>query len=157
MILPHGGKTPAIDPSAWIAPTATVAGDVVVGPGCRVGFGASVVSEGAPLVLGTNVIVMENAVVRATATHPTTIGSHCVIGPLAPELPVRDAPELVVHDRKQSIEGGLISAPPGDKKRRDVVAMSGFHEHLRAQEWGWATLASAVDARQWAGPVVPTT
>jgi carbonic anhydrase/acetyltransferase-like protein (isoleucine patch superfamily) len=26
---------------------------------------------------------MENAVVRATATHPTTIGSHCLIGPLA--------------------------------------------------------------------------
>src|SRR5690349_7169836 len=83
MILPHHGKTPTIDPSATIAPTATVAGDGTVGPGCRIGFGACVVSEGAPLVLGTNVIVMENAVVRATATHPTTIGSHCLIGPLA--------------------------------------------------------------------------
>jgi carbonic anhydrase/acetyltransferase-like protein (isoleucine patch superfamily) len=83
VILTHQGKTPSIDAAAQVAPTATIAGDVRLGPGCRVGFGASLVSEGAPLVLGTNVIVMENAVVRATATHATTIGDHVVIGPLA--------------------------------------------------------------------------
>ena len=83
MIITHLNKTPAIDPSAYVAPNATVCGDVQIARGCRIMFGACVASEGAPLRLGRNCIVMENAVIRATTHHALTIGSHCLIGPHA--------------------------------------------------------------------------
>ena len=40
MIIDHNGDSPKIDPSAWIAPNATVCGNVTVGPGCRIMYGA---------------------------------------------------------------------------------------------------------------------
>jgi carbonic anhydrase/acetyltransferase-like protein (isoleucine patch superfamily) len=79
----HLNKRPVIDPSAYIAPNATVCGEVTVGAGCRILFGACVVSEGEPIHIGENSIVMENAVVRATDLHPTKIGANCLIGPHA--------------------------------------------------------------------------
>lgn len=83
MIVTHLGKRPRIDPSAYVAPNAVVCGDVAVGAGCRVMFGACVVAEGGSVELGENCIVMENAVVRSTGRHSTKIGSHCLIGPHA--------------------------------------------------------------------------
>lgn len=84
MIIAHAGKSPRIDPAAWIAPDATVCGDVEVGAGARVLHGARIVGEaGGSIRIGRDVIVMENAVVRAGPRHPCSIGDHCLIGPHA--------------------------------------------------------------------------
>lgn len=81
MIITHHGKTPVIHSTAWIAPDATVCGDVVIGPHSRVLFGARIIAEGERIEIGNHCIVMENAVVRSTARHSTCIGNHCLIGP----------------------------------------------------------------------------
>ncbi len=81
MILSHLGKRPTVDPSATVASTATVCGDVTIGPGSRVLHGATVVAEGGRIRLGRDCIVMENAVVRATARHDCAVGDHCLVGP----------------------------------------------------------------------------
>lgn len=81
MWLEHDGKAPKVHPEAWIAPTATLCGDVTVGPGTRIMHGAQVVAEGGSIEIGTACIVMENAVLRATARHSAAIGDHCLIGP----------------------------------------------------------------------------
>jgi len=81
MLLEHLGKSPKIHPSAQVAPNAIVCGDVTIGPGARIAFGASIVAEGTSIELGENCIVMENAVIRSTDKHSTRIGSHCLIGP----------------------------------------------------------------------------
>ncbi|HET6157555.1 MAG TPA: gamma carbonic anhydrase family protein [Dongiaceae bacterium] len=84
MIITHAGQTPRIDPAAWIAPDATVCGDVEVAAGARVLHGARIIGEaGGRIRIGRNVIVMENAVVRAGPRHPCSIGDHCLIGPNA--------------------------------------------------------------------------
>ncbi len=83
MIIEHLGKRPRIAPSAWIAPTATVCGDVNVGENARVLFGASVIAEGGRIEIGSNGIVMENAVVRSSERHSTSIGDNTLIGPCA--------------------------------------------------------------------------
>jgi carbonic anhydrase/acetyltransferase-like protein (isoleucine patch superfamily) len=83
MIVTHLDKTPDVHPSAYVAPNAVVCGDVKVGAGCRVMFGACVVAEGGTVELGENCIVMENAVVRSTSRHSTKVGSHCLVGPHA--------------------------------------------------------------------------
>jgi carbonic anhydrase/acetyltransferase-like protein (isoleucine patch superfamily) len=83
MILSHDNRRPIIHESAYIAPNATVCGDVRIGVGCRIMFGACVIAEGQPIVLGDDCIVMEHAVVRSTDEHPLSIGQHCLIGPHA--------------------------------------------------------------------------
>jgi carbonic anhydrase/acetyltransferase-like protein (isoleucine patch superfamily) len=84
MILSHAGKAARIDPAAWIAPDATICGDVEIAAGARVMHGARIVGEaGGAVSIGRDVIVMENAVVRAGPRHPCSIGDHCLIGPHA--------------------------------------------------------------------------
>jgi hypothetical protein len=53
-----------IDRTAWVAPTAVLAGDVTLGPGARVLHGAVLNGDHGPIVLGENVLVMENALLR---------------------------------------------------------------------------------------------
>ncbi len=82
MQIEHDGKRPTVDPAAWIAPDATLCGDVAIEAGARVLHGARIIGEaGGAVRLGRDTIVMENAVVRATARHGCRIGNHCLIGP----------------------------------------------------------------------------
>jgi carbonic anhydrase/acetyltransferase-like protein (isoleucine patch superfamily) len=84
MNITHAGSAPRIDPAAWVAPDATICGDVEIAAGARVLHGARIVGEaGGKIRIGRDVIVMENAVVRAGPKHPCSIGDHCLIGPHA--------------------------------------------------------------------------
>ncbi|WP_203581284.1 gamma carbonic anhydrase family protein [Microbacterium hibisci] len=79
----HLGAQPRIHPEAVIAATAVISGDVEIGADCQILHGAVITAEGGPITLGTNVIVMENALVRATATNPVHIADHVLVGPMA--------------------------------------------------------------------------
>lgn len=79
----HRLRTPRVPESAYIAPTAVLAGDVTIGPHSRVLFGAVVTAEGGPVHIGTNCVIMENAVIRGVPNQETRIGDEVLIGPHA--------------------------------------------------------------------------
>lgn len=79
----HLGAQPRIHPDAVVAATAVISGDVEIGADCQILHGAVVTAEGGPITLGANVIVMENALIRATATNPVHIADHVLVGPMA--------------------------------------------------------------------------
>ncbi len=81
MIIEHDGAAPQIDPSAYVAPNAVISGNVTIGAGSRILFGAVLTSEGGPIAIGGNCIVMENALIRGTARHPARIGNNVLLGP----------------------------------------------------------------------------
>jgi carbonic anhydrase/acetyltransferase-like protein (isoleucine patch superfamily) len=83
MLLEHQGKRPRVHETAYVAPTATICGDVTIGENSRVLFGAVIVAEGGPVEIGAECIVMENAVIRGTRRHPIRIGHHVLVGPRA--------------------------------------------------------------------------
>jgi carbonic anhydrase/acetyltransferase-like protein (isoleucine patch superfamily) len=83
MILEHLGKRPAIAVSTRVAPNAVICGDVRLGENCSIGFGAVLTAESSPIVLGDNVIIMDNAVLRGVRAAPLTIGSNVLVGPHA--------------------------------------------------------------------------
>ena len=83
MLIEHRGAVPEIDPTAYIAPTAVICGAVRIGPGARVLFGAVLTAEDGQVSLGARSIVMENAVIRGRARHPTVIGDDVLVGPHA--------------------------------------------------------------------------
>lgn len=83
VLLEHDGLRPSVDPSAYVAPTAVVCGDVSIEEDARVLFGAVIVADGAPVSLGRRSIFMEQAVVRGRAGHPVVVGENILVGPHA--------------------------------------------------------------------------
>lgn len=83
MLIKHEGVSPQIDPAAWIAPNAVVCGNVTVGAGCRIMYGAQVIAESGSISIGRECIIMENGVLRSSIRHPLSIGNNCLIGPNA--------------------------------------------------------------------------
>ena len=77
----HRLKEPRVAESAYIAPTAVLSGDVTVGPHTRVLFGAVITAEGGAVEIGSNCVVMENAIVRGVPGQETRVGDDVVIGP----------------------------------------------------------------------------
>ncbi len=88
MLVARNGVAPRIDPSAQVAPTASVVGDVTIGAGCYVDYGVVIASSGPPVVLGEGVSVLANAVIRSVGGHgrpafPVRIGAESIIAPQA--------------------------------------------------------------------------
>lgn len=81
MLIEHLGKKPNVAPSAIIAPTAVLCGDVTIGDHCSIGFGAVIVADGHPIHIGNHCIIRDQAVIRSTAKHPVSIGNSVLIGP----------------------------------------------------------------------------
>ncbi|WP_313542406.1 gamma carbonic anhydrase family protein [Leifsonia aquatica] len=72
---------PVIHPSASVAETATVTGDVTLGPGARVLAGAVLDGTRGPITIGEDSLVMEHAVLRGRPGHPLLVGDAVLIGP----------------------------------------------------------------------------
>lgn len=81
MLIEHAGTSPRIHQSAWVAPSATISGDVEIGPETRVLFGAVLTTDGGPIRVGSQCVIMENAVLRGTSKHPLSIGDRVLVGP----------------------------------------------------------------------------
>jgi carbonic anhydrase/acetyltransferase-like protein (isoleucine patch superfamily) len=82
-LIEHRGKSPSVHPSAYVAPTALLCGDVVVGPDARILFGAVLSAEDGRIEIGERCVVMENALLRARAAHPVLLGDDVLVGPQA--------------------------------------------------------------------------
>jgi carbonic anhydrase/acetyltransferase-like protein (isoleucine patch superfamily) len=87
MILSSGTKRPKIHSSAYVAPGATIAGDVTIGAECAVLHGAVITAEGAAITIGAHTVIMENAVLKASGgsalQFPLSVGDRCIVGPHA--------------------------------------------------------------------------
>jgi carbonic anhydrase/acetyltransferase-like protein (isoleucine patch superfamily) len=83
MRIRHLGKAPSVHPEAYVAPTAVLSGEVIVGAGSCIMHGAVLSAEGGPVEIGANCVIMENAVLRGTVPHPLLIGDSVLAGPHA--------------------------------------------------------------------------
>ena len=82
MIITYRGKTPKVHPTAFIAPTAVLIGDVEVGEESSIWFGAVLRGDNGPIRVGARTSVQDNAVLHVmTGTYvgdDVTIG-HCAV------------------------------------------------------------------------------
>lgn len=83
MILEHRGKRPVVPDSAYVSPSATVCGAVVLGERARILHGAVLTAEDGEVRLGADVVVMENALIKGRARHPALVGDAVFVGPHA--------------------------------------------------------------------------
>jgi carbonic anhydrase/acetyltransferase-like protein (isoleucine patch superfamily) len=68
------GRHPRVHADAWIAPTATLIGDVTVEADASVWYGAVLRADYAPIVIRAGANVQDGAVVHTTPTGPVEIG-----------------------------------------------------------------------------------
>lgn len=76
------GKAPTIHPSAFVAPTAVLIGDVTVGPEASIWFGAVLRGDDPDhgIVVGPRTSVQDNCVVHVGRWGPTVIGADVTVG-----------------------------------------------------------------------------
>ena len=75
------GLTPKIDESCWLAENATIVGEVVLGEGCTVWFGAVVRGDVNSITVGHHTNIQDNATIHGTyETAATSIGNYVTIG-----------------------------------------------------------------------------
>ncbi|WP_460775011.1 gamma carbonic anhydrase family protein [Microbacterium sp. GXF7504] len=121
----HLGASPRIHPDAVVAPTAVISGDVEIGAGTQVLHGAVLTSEGGPVTVGRDCVVMENAVIRASATNPVHIGDHTLIGPMASISGATVGSEVFLATGVRVFNGAVI----GDRSEVRINAVV----HLRTR------------------------
>jgi carbonic anhydrase/acetyltransferase-like protein (isoleucine patch superfamily) len=80
MILSYKDKHPQISTEAFIAPTATIIGDVTIAPGASVWYGSVVRGDLAPITIGANTNIQDNCTIHTDIDKPATIGRHVTIG-----------------------------------------------------------------------------
>ena len=80
MLIALGDKTPQVADSAWVAPTATLAGSVTIGEGASVWFGASLRADNEPITIGARSNVQDNAAFHVDAGCPVVLGEGVSVG-----------------------------------------------------------------------------
>ncbi len=81
LLLPIHGISPTFGPDCWLAPGAVVVGDVVLGRGCTVWFGAVVRGDVNTIRIGAETNIQDGAILHCTYQKAAlTIGARVSIG-----------------------------------------------------------------------------
>jgi carbonic anhydrase/acetyltransferase-like protein (isoleucine patch superfamily) len=81
VILPVKGISPDIPSDVFVAPNATIVGDVVMGPSCSIWFNAVIRGDVNAIRIGERVNIQDNAVIHCTyEKNATVIGNNVSIG-----------------------------------------------------------------------------
>jgi len=71
-------KKPVVGKGTWVAPSAEIIGDVVIGKNCYIGFGAIIRGDFGRIVIGDETLVEENVVIHSGSL--VEIGNNVTIG-----------------------------------------------------------------------------
>jgi carbonic anhydrase/acetyltransferase-like protein (isoleucine patch superfamily) len=81
-IIPFNGRTPTIHPTAFIAPTAVLIGDVEVGADSSIWFGAVLRGDNPDygIRIGARTSIQDNCVLHVSARGATIVGDDVTVG-----------------------------------------------------------------------------
>ena len=81
LILPYGNHVPVIHPTAFVAPNATVIGDVVLEEGASLWFNVVVRGDDEPIRIGARTNIQDGSIIHVSSTvSGTTIGADVTVG-----------------------------------------------------------------------------
>ena len=76
------GHAPAISPSAWIAPTATIIGDVTIEAEASIWYGAVLRADFGPIIIWRGANIQDGSVLHGGSDPVTEVGPGATIGHL---------------------------------------------------------------------------
>ena len=80
MIVAYAGKTPQIGKNVFIAPNATVIGDVKIEDNASIWYGTVIRGDMEPITIGENTNIQDNCTVHTDYGCPTVIGRNVSVG-----------------------------------------------------------------------------
>lgn len=126
------GKRPIVHPDAWIAPTATLIGDVIVEAGASVWYGAVIRADFAPVVIRAGANVQDNSVIHVDG-QGCEVGAGATIGHLCMVHGASIGPNAIIGNGATVLDGARVGArtmvaagstvTPGAEVPDEVVAM----------------------------------
>lgn len=75
-----GGRSPRVADDAWVAPGATVVGEVTLSAGASVWYGAVVRADNAPITIGPDSNLQDNVSAHVDTGFPLTVGARVSVG-----------------------------------------------------------------------------
>ncbi len=109
------GKKPKVDPAAWIAPTATLVGDITVGAHASIWYGAVLRADFGPIVVGERANIQDNSVIHVgeeggAVGRDATVGHSCVVHAAVIEEGALIGNSATVLDGSRIGAGSLVAA-----------------------------------------------
>lgn len=122
------GKEPRVADDAFVAPSATLIGDVVLEPESSIWFGAVLRADFGRIVVGRGSCVQDNVVVHTAEGLPTIVGADVTVGHAAmlEGCVVEDGAVIamgaIVLQRARVGAGALVAAGSVVREGQDVPA-----------------------------------
>lgn len=83
LILPFNGKVPRVHETAFIAPNATLIGDVTIGPHASVFYGCVLRADINSIVVGARTNIQDNSVLHVDRDAACVLGDDVTVGHMA--------------------------------------------------------------------------
>lgn len=109
-LLSFEGKRPRIHPSAFIAPTAVLIGDVTVEENASIWYNAVVRADFAPIVIRRGANVQDCAVIHVTPVNPAEIGPGATVGHTSVIHGATLGEEALVGNAATVLDGARVGA-----------------------------------------------
>lgn len=104
------GKSPRVHPDAFVAPTATLIGDVEIEAGASIWYGAVLRADYAPVVVRTGANVQDGSVLHGPPGHATEIGPGATVAHLCVVHGAVLGEECLVANGSTVLDGARIGA-----------------------------------------------
>lgn len=104
------GKRPQIDPTAFVADTAALIGDVIVEEGASIWYGAVLRADYAPVIVRAGANVQDNSILHGPPGHVLEIGPGATVGHLCVIHGATLGEEALVANGSTVLDGARVGA-----------------------------------------------
>lgn len=104
------GRSPKIDPTAFVAPTAVLVGDVTVEAGASVWFNVVLRADYAPIVIREGANVQDGSVLHAPPGIPVDVGPGATIAHMCTVHGAHIGAEALIANHCTILDGAVIGA-----------------------------------------------
>ena len=144
------GREPTISPTAWIAPTATLVGDVRVEDEASIWYGAVLRADFGPIIVRRGANIQDGSVLHGGADPVTEIGQGVTVGHLCVVHGAIVETEALIGNGSTVLDGAVIGSralvaagstvPPGMRVPAGMLAVGTPARIVRevsgtAKEW----------------------
>jgi carbonic anhydrase/acetyltransferase-like protein (isoleucine patch superfamily) len=104
------GRSPKIAPTAFVAPTATLVGDVTIEAGASVWFNTVLRADYAPVIVREGANVQDGSVLHAPPGIPVDIGPGATVAHMCLIHGVHVGPEALIANHATVLDGAVIGS-----------------------------------------------
>ena len=127
------GRAPAVSPAAWIAPTATLVGDVIVEDDASVWYGAVLRADFGRIIVRRGANVQDGSVLHGGSDPVTEVGEGATVGHLCVVHGAVIGSEALIGNGATVLDGAVIGSralvaagctvPPGMRIEDGLLAV----------------------------------